>query len=191
MSEFRMPSLGADMEAGTVLEWLVKPGDEVHRGDIVAVVDTDKADIDVEIFESGVIDELLVPVGERVPVGTPLATVTSVGACSQRSQPAVAPKPAVEPRAEQVAKPIERQRPSHVDGALHSPVIRRLAEHLGVDLTQVQGTGPSGRLTRADVERAATPAVTGAAPAATAAAPGRRPKQRRIGPCRCVGRSQG
>ena len=87
MGEFRMPSLGADMEAGTVLEWLVKPGDEVHRGDIVAVVDTDKADIDVEIFESGVIDELLVPVGERVPVGTPLATVTTRArrGCSRRS----------------------------------------------------------------------------------------------------------
>ena len=74
MGEFRMPSLGADMESGTIVEWLVKPGDVVHRGDIVAVVDTDKADIDVEIFESGVVEELLVPVGQRVPVGTPLAT---------------------------------------------------------------------------------------------------------------------
>jgi pyruvate dehydrogenase E2 component (dihydrolipoamide acetyltransferase) len=177
VAEFRMPSLGADMEAGTVLEWMVKPGDEVHRGDIVAVVDTDKADIDVEIFESGVIDELLVPVGERVPVGTPLATVTIAGA--PRAQPAVATKPAAEPRAEQIAEPIERPRPKHVDGAVHSPVIRRLAEHLKVDLTQVQGTGPSERITRADVERAATPAVTAAAPAATEAAPDRALSMRR------------
>jgi pyruvate dehydrogenase E2 component (dihydrolipoamide acetyltransferase) len=73
VGEFLMPSLGADMDAGTVTEWLVKVGDEVHRGDIVAVVDTDKADIDVEIFESGVIEELLVPEGVKVPVGTPLA----------------------------------------------------------------------------------------------------------------------
>ncbi|TVR22161.1 MAG: biotin/lipoyl-binding protein, partial [Ilumatobacter sp.] len=77
MGEFRMPSLGADMEFGTVVEWLVAEGDEVSKGDIVAVVDTDKADIDVEIFESGVIDELLVPEGERVEVGTPLARLRS------------------------------------------------------------------------------------------------------------------
>src|SRR5271166_4016082 len=75
MSEFVMPSLGADMEAGTLLEWYVKPGDKVKRGDIVALVDTSKAEIEVEIFEDGVIDELLVPAGTRVPVGTPLATV--------------------------------------------------------------------------------------------------------------------
>ncbi len=192
MGEFRMPSLGADMEAGTVLEWMVKPGDEVHRGDIVAVVDTDKADIDVEIFESGVIDELLVPVGERVPVGTPLATVSSVGA--PRVQPAVAAKPApavaAKPVAEPVAEPIERPHPSHVDGAVHSPVIRRLADHLGVDLTHLQGTGPSGRITRADVERAATPGVAEApavsaapavteAPAVTVTAPDRATSMRR------------
>ena len=69
-----MPSLGADMESGTLLEWFVKPGDAVKRGDIVAVVDTSKAEIEIEIFEDGVIDELLVAKGERVPVGTPLAT---------------------------------------------------------------------------------------------------------------------
>ena len=80
MSDFVMPSLGADMEAGTVLEWYVKPGDTVKRGDIVALVDTSKAEIEVEIFEGGVIDELLVPVGERVPVGTVLATLHPVGA---------------------------------------------------------------------------------------------------------------
>jgi pyruvate dehydrogenase E2 component (dihydrolipoamide acetyltransferase) len=176
VGEFRMPSLGADMEAGTVLEWMVKPGDEVHRGDIVAVVDTDKADIDVEIFESGVIDELLVPVGERVPVGTPLATVSSVGA--PRVQPAVAPEPAPAPSAKPVAEPIERPHPSHVNGAVHSPVIRRLAEHRGVDLTHLHGTGPSGRITRADVERAAAPGVA-EAPAVTETAPDRATSMRR------------
>ena len=68
MGDFTMPSLGADMEAGTVTEWLVKPGDEVHRGDIVAVVETEKSTIEVEIFENGVIDELVVargPAGAR------------------------------------------------------------------------------------------------------------------------------
>ena len=87
-----MPSLGADMEAGTLLEWHVAPGDAVHRGDIVALVDTSKAEIDVEIFEDGVVEELLVPVGERVPVGTPLALLRAVGAPAVSSP--VAPAPA-------------------------------------------------------------------------------------------------
>ena len=73
MAELLMPSLGADMDEGTVVEWLIKPGDEVHRGDIVAVVDTDKSDIDIESFQSGIVQQILVPPGERVAVGTPLA----------------------------------------------------------------------------------------------------------------------
>ena len=80
MGELLMPSLGADMDAGTVIEWLVKPGDLVHRGDIVAVVDTDKADVDIETFEAGTIDELLVPIGVKVPVGTPLARFAGAAA---------------------------------------------------------------------------------------------------------------
>ncbi len=154
MGEFRMPSLGADMEAGTVIEWRVKPGDEVHRGDIVAVVDTDKADIDVEIFESGVIDELLVPIGERVPIGTPLALVRTNGAAkvSTTASRSSSTKPAPE-----VARPAAPERPAHdhPEPETFSPVIRRLAHHLGVDLAQVSGTGPNGRVSRADVEHAA------------------------------------
>ena len=79
MGDFRMPSLGADMEYGTLLEWLVQPGTKVRRGDVVAVVDTDKSTIDVEVFESGVVAELLVEPGERVPVGTVLARLTPAG----------------------------------------------------------------------------------------------------------------
>ena len=74
-----MPSLGADMDSGTVLEWLVHPGDAVHRGDLVAVVKTDKADIEVEIFEDGVIGELLVPEGTEVDVGTPRRRASPAG----------------------------------------------------------------------------------------------------------------
>ena len=76
MGEFRMPSLGADMDVGTIVEWLVKPGDAVHRGQIVAVVDTAKAAIEVEAFEEGVVAELLVDVGATVPVGAALARIT-------------------------------------------------------------------------------------------------------------------
>ena len=99
-----MPSLGADMEFGTLLEWLVKPGDGVKRGDIVAVVDTSKAEIEVEIFEDGVIDELLVAEHTRVPVGTVLATLHAPGAeaaptkepAAVAAEPAAAATPAAE-----------------------------------------------------------------------------------------------
>ena len=73
MAEFRMPSLGADMDAGVLVEWLVKPGDKVSRGDIVAVVETQKGAIDVEIFDDGFVQEIVVPVGVEVPVDTILA----------------------------------------------------------------------------------------------------------------------
>jgi pyruvate dehydrogenase E2 component (dihydrolipoamide acetyltransferase) len=133
----------------------VQPGDEVHRGDIVALIDTDKADIEVEIFFDGVIEELLVPVGAHVPVGTPLARVRT-GAEGAPSEAAVEP-PVAEPAAA----------PGHDP---HSPVLRRLARHLGVDLDLVTGTGPGGRVTREDVERAAggATAVASTEPAATA-----------------------
>ncbi|TVT24448.1 2-oxo acid dehydrogenase subunit E2, partial [Amycolatopsis rhizosphaerae] len=75
-----MPSLGADMTEGTVLEWLVHPGDQVRKGDLVAVVDTAKAAVDVECFTGGTVSEILVPPGEKVPVGTPLAVITPAGA---------------------------------------------------------------------------------------------------------------
>ena len=73
MGEFRMHSLGADMTAGTLIEWRVHPGDAVRRGDVIAVVDTDKAAIEVEVWESGVVEALLVAEGTKVPVGTVLA----------------------------------------------------------------------------------------------------------------------
>ena len=86
-----MPSLGADMEAGTLVEWLKKPGEAVKRGDVVAVVETQKGAIEIEIFESGVLDHLLVQPGEKVPVGRPMATLRSNGA-AQEPEP-VPPQP--------------------------------------------------------------------------------------------------
>jgi pyruvate dehydrogenase E2 component (dihydrolipoamide acetyltransferase) len=89
MGEFRMPSLGADMEEGTVIEWLVAPGDTVHRGDVIAVVDTEKSTIEAEVFEDGIVEEIVVPVGTEVAVGTPLARLSPLGAASPA--PAEAP----------------------------------------------------------------------------------------------------
>lgn len=82
MMRFELPSLGADMDDGTLLEWLVKPGDTVHRAQVVAIVDTSKAAVEVEIWQEGVVDELLVMPGEKVPVGTVLATLREPGAAS-------------------------------------------------------------------------------------------------------------
>src|SRR5689334_4305921 len=83
MIEFKMPSLGADMDEGTLNEWLVKPGDTVTRGQVVAVVETTKAQVEVECWESGVVAELLVPIGETVAIGTTLATLTAPGESKQ------------------------------------------------------------------------------------------------------------
>jgi pyruvate dehydrogenase E2 component (dihydrolipoamide acetyltransferase) len=140
MAEFRMPSLGADMEAGKLVEWLVKPGDEVKRGDIVAIVETEKADIEVEIFTDGVVEELVVSEGRRVPVGTVLATVRTEGEAATAGEVEIGTAPGSVP---------ERPRP-HA-----SPVVRRLAARLGVALESVTGTGAGGAITHADVERAA------------------------------------
>jgi pyruvate dehydrogenase E2 component (dihydrolipoamide acetyltransferase) len=160
MGEFTMPTLGADMEEGTLLEWLVAPGAQVHRGDVVAVVDTDKSAVDVEVFEDGVMSRLLVEPGTRVPVGTPLAEITSQGGPAAAAEPVVvAPgPPAVPPVPAQPAPVAAAATPTA------SPVVRRLAHRLGVDLAQVRGTGAGGRVTHADVEaaahaRAAVPAI--------------------------------
>jgi pyruvate dehydrogenase E2 component (dihydrolipoamide acetyltransferase) len=144
MGEFRMPSLGADMDQGTLLEWRVAVGDTVARGDIVAVVDTDKSDIEVEVFESGVIEELLVAEGTEVAVGTPLARIRSDGAALATDGISVAEAPAVG-APDQVAA-----------SRVHSPLVRHHADDLGVDLTTVTGSGPGGVITRDDVDRAAT-----------------------------------
>ncbi len=141
-----MPSLGADMEEGTLLEWLVSPGDTVRQGDLVAVVDTAKAAVEVETFRDGVVTELLVPVGTTVPVGTVLAHLSDIDA----ETPAVAPAPPSPEPAPPTAPPTAA-RPEVV-----SPLVRRLAHDLGVDLAEAVGTGAHGQVTREDVQRAAT-----------------------------------
>lgn len=149
MAEFRMPSLGADMTEGTITKWLVKPGDHVNRGDIVAEIETDKADMEVEIFASGVITELVVPQGETVPVGAVLALLTVMGPGEAAPEaPRPAPPPAPEP-----AKPVAAAKPAAAPRA--TPTARVLASKLGVDLTRVHGTGLKGAITRADIEHAA------------------------------------
>jgi pyruvate dehydrogenase E2 component (dihydrolipoamide acetyltransferase) len=170
MGDFCMPALGADMDAGTVAEWRVGPGDRVARGDIVAVVETDKADLDVEVFEGGVVTELLVPVGERVPVGTPLARITSAAgdrpAVAAPVQPVVPVEPAVAVSlSERIPVTMVASAPSShaADTAaqpLVGPLIRHLADAEHVDLHHVHGSGARGRITRADVAAAAAAEAT-------------------------------
>ena len=160
-----MPSLGADMDEGTLTEWLVKPGDEVHRGDIIAVIDTAKSAIEVESFHTGTVDRLIVPVGETVPVGTVLATITQPEAeavTTAAAQPVTVAAEPVTAAAEAAAPPkVTGEQPSEAA----SPLIRRLARRLGVDLTAVRGTGGAGEITQADVRRAAAAPPPAPAPA--------------------------
>lgn len=146
MKPFLMPSLGADMEAGFLRTWNVKTGQPVHRGDIIAEVETHKGILDIEIFEEGIIGKLLVQLNDRVPVGTVLLNIYSPEEWQKEIQPALETAAPVVPQA--VAKSTE-----HAKRA--SPLARKLAEELHVDLTRIAGTGPSGAITRGDVEGAA------------------------------------
>jgi pyruvate dehydrogenase E2 component (dihydrolipoamide acetyltransferase) len=152
-----MPSLGADMEAGTLLEWRVKPGDAVRRGDIVALVDTDKAEIEVEIFSDGIVEALLVEPGTKVPVGTPLARLRARGeatAAPQAEPVREAPLRESPPRAEPIRPPAALAQPAPPTHLHVSPLARRTAAERGIDLAAVRGTGPGGAITRDDVLRA-------------------------------------
>jgi pyruvate dehydrogenase E2 component (dihydrolipoamide acetyltransferase) len=156
MGEFRMPSLGADMEAGTLVEWLKQPGDPVRRGDIVAVVETQKGAIEIDIFEDGVIERWLVEPGTTVPVGTPLALIAG-------AQPAVVAKVLEVPAAQAPATPPRVEPPLAAGRARASPAARRLASERGIALSGLSGSGPGGAILYADVERAAAGAASGPA----------------------------
>jgi pyruvate dehydrogenase E2 component (dihydrolipoamide acetyltransferase) len=164
--DFRMPSLGADMEAGTLVEWLVKPGDKVKRGDVVAIVETQKGAIEVETFDSGEIEQILVNLDTKVPVGTPLARIRTelepkaafaeaapAGAPPPVTAPAASP-PTARPAAAQPVQPMPAAPISRAAGRVRaSPAARRLAEHRGIELASIAGSGRAGEILRADVER--------------------------------------
>lgn len=166
-----MPSLGSDMEAGTLVEWLVKTGDRVKRGDVIAVVETQKGAIEIEIFESGLVEQILVGIGEKVPVGTPLARLAVSGATvplqSAETEAAISPAPATLPPASPAVLPRAVPRtpaPRDGEGLRASPAARRLAREHGIALAGIEGSGPEGAIVRADIERLLGPS---AAPAAT------------------------
>lgn len=157
MIDFRMPSLGADMETGTLREWRKKVGDPLKRGDIIADVETQKGLIEIEVFDEGTLHELLLKEDAKVPVGTVMARILSPG------EPPPGP-------GSRLAAPAQGV-PAHAIKA--SPLARRIAEEQGIDLATVRGTGPEGAVTMKDVERAAAGRAipAGSAPRPTGSVP--------------------
>ena len=165
MIEFNMPSLGADMEDGTLVEWRVKPGDRVKRGDIVADVDTQKGLIEIEVFDEGKIHQLIIKEGEKIPVGTVMALIIPEGEpkISRKKTTLVkgetepkekkkkkneVQKKAIEPRAKDIAT-------ESVDRKKISPLARKIAAEKGIGISTITGTGPGGSIVVKDVEQAA------------------------------------
>lgn len=156
MIEFKMPSLGADMEAGTLVEWLVKRGATVKRGDIIAVVDTQKGLIDIEVFDEGTISEILVKENEKVPVGTVMALIESVKEdvtgqeAKEKVKEVVQPVNKVEAKKER-EKITVAEMPHFIKA---SPLAKRMAAEKGIGLNTIKGTGENGAITKEDVEKA-------------------------------------
>lgn len=153
MIEFKMPSLGADMEAGTLIEWRKKSGDIVKRGDIIAEVETQKGLIEVEVFDEGIISELLIKEGTKVPVGTILALINPNESVLKPT------KEALPEKIEIVIQPTEEKIVEKTIEELHikaSPLAKRIASENGIELSKIQGTGEEGAITKEDVENAIT-----------------------------------
>jgi pyruvate dehydrogenase E2 component (dihydrolipoyllysine-residue acetyltransferase) len=163
MIDFRMPALGADMESGTLVEWLVKPGDRITSGAIIAVVETQKGAIEVEFFHDGVVSEILIPVGQKVPVGAVLARIDD-GAATAAAGPAMAAPEAQRAVEAAPSPPVEERAPAPPPIApaarvKATPVARRRAAALGIDLARLKGAGVlgagvEGAICLADVEAA-------------------------------------
>jgi pyruvate dehydrogenase E2 component (dihydrolipoamide acetyltransferase) len=156
-----MPSLGADMDKGKVVEWLKQPGDHVARGDIVAVVETQKGAFEVEVFEEGTLTEILVPTGTEVPVGAVLARIEMTGPAARPTAAAAVPPPAQPVAAgPQAALARPAAAPAAGERLRISPAAARRAAELGVDARGIRGSGPQGAICIADVEAASAAAPT-------------------------------
>ncbi len=176
--EIKMPALSPTMEEGTLAKWLVKEGDTVSSGDIMAEIETDKATMEFEAVDEGMIVSISVPEGtEGVKVGTVIAVLAGEGedasakpaAKASAAKPAAATAPvavaAAAPAAAPVVAPVAKG-----DRVIASPLAKRIAEQKGVDLKAVKGSGPGGRIVKADVEAAQPGAAPAAAPAGPVAA---------------------
>lgn len=214
MSEVTMPRLSDTMEEGVIARWLKQPGDTIKKGDILAEIETDKATMDLESFDTGVLEQILVKEGDTVPIGQPVAIIGSGDNVQLQGQPPAPQqgqeqsKTSAAAREEDVAAPGSPQDTAQVrqeaeqtsastqqqkaapatpaapvesssDGRLikASPLARRMAEEHRIDLSQVHGTGPGGRIVRDDIDDileqqpTPTPAAAAQQPQAVPAAP--------------------
>lgn len=149
MIEFQMPSLGADMEDGTLVEWRKKPGDTVKRGDIIADVETQKGLIEIEVFDEGRIEKFLIKEGEKIPVGTVMAHISAIGKESAVTTPAVKKAVVVETekKTETIVSTPATYRPKI------SPLAKKMAQEKGIDVSGIKGTGEGGSITKTDIEK--------------------------------------
>lgn len=168
MSELSMPRLSDTMQEGTITRWLKKAGDEVKKGEVLAEVETDKANMEIESYESGILEQILVQEGEAAPIGQAIAIIGSGAGTQKAAQPAATKAEAkVEAKVAQSTTPApaevasrqntqtSREAPTTDEngGRLKvSPLARRIAEEHSIDLRQIQGTGPGGRIVRDDLQ---------------------------------------
>ncbi|MGD9917903.1 MAG: pyruvate dehydrogenase complex dihydrolipoamide acetyltransferase [Paenirhodobacter sp.] len=173
-TEILMPALSPTMEEGTLAKWLVKEGDTVSSGDILAEIETDKATMEFEAVDEGIVGKILIPAGTAgVKVNTPIAVMVEEGESADAlptAKPAAvaeAPAPAAAPVAAVAAAPAA---PVAASGAriFASPLARRIAADKGLDLAALKGSGPHGRIVKADVEGVSAAAKPAAAPVASA-----------------------
>ncbi|TDC91062.1 dihydrolipoamide acetyltransferase family protein [Actinomadura sp. 7K507] len=184
MTDILMPRLSDTMEEGVISSWQKQPGDEIAVGDILVDIETDKAVMEYEAYEDGVLDKILVAEGETAAIGTPIAVITPAGGeppaakpePATKPEPAAAPEPAPapEPAAEAPATPaLAAEGSAGTSRPPSSPLARRLARDHGIELTALKGSGPGGRIVRADIEAAIR--TTAPAPASAPAAPAPEP----------------
>ena len=154
--EVRLPKLGQTMEEGTVVNCLIKAGDEIKRGDVIFEIETDKATLEMESPADGFVKHILVEVGQTLPVGAPMLVIGDKDekvpqdfTVSPKSADIAAATPAVAASGAEPARPMET--PAKV---IASPRAKKLAEELGVDLSKLVGTGPAGKITEDDVKKA-------------------------------------
>lgn len=152
-TEVLMPQVGQDIETATIVEWHKKENDMVNKGDIIATIESDKATFDVEAYDSGVLLKRLYEEGQEVKVLTPIAYLGRPGECvdempssSEVSQTAVTTDSSV--------SVVSSEKSKSNNKVIASPSARRLAKEKGIDLKNVTGTGPEGRITREDVLKA-------------------------------------
>ncbi len=186
--EVTMPQMGADMTEGTLLKWVKQVGDSVQRGEVIAEIETDKATIELEAYESGTLIKLVAQEGDVVPVGDVIALLGEPSEAApdiERKPPAEKPaRRAIEPEVKERAaatapatQPAASPAAAETEGRVRiSPVARRIAREAGLDVSALRGSGPDGRILRRDVEAAVAAGTTGApalqpAPARQATAP--------------------